>query len=419
MPSSPTRMLSANKHHSPFFQGAFLWLSIALFTSYLSATYGFGVWLFPAIAPEIMKTIDFSYQQMGIATASAQMAFFIFAIASGYITNWIGELRLSRIGVLIAFLSLGGLIIAKDFWLISIFLVLLGGSAAVVWIPMVMVAKQFFPKKHRGKALVIISSGPSYGIFINSILIHYLLDNFGWRSLWLATCLIAFFIYLLSLVMFRQVIKSSAIKNKKTIATQKSPSIIAALKSQPRNMTLIIIFMLFLNGLTCLPYLTYLSSWLVDEKNFDIKQTADLWRILSMVGMASGILMALLTDKISIKRTLILTYIILSLSLICLIATSGGMMLLPYLSVILFSLSFYPIYGLVPAYITRIYHKNHATVFFSFGNIALGMGAFLGNGAGGILKDMSGTFLPIYMIILLGALLSILLGVMMKNEQRI
>ena len=72
--------------------GIRLWGFIALFTSFIASTYGFGIYLFPALAPEMIKDIRFTYAEMGITTGFVQAGFLFFALVViiGIIKNNIG-----------------------------------------------------------------------------------------------------------------------------------------------------------------------------------------------------------------------------------------------------------------------------------------------------------------------------------------
>lgn len=85
---------------------------------------------------------------------------------------------------------------------------------------------------------------------------------------------------------------------------------------------------------------------------------------------------------------------------------------------ITFGISFNAIFGLVPAYISRAFGAGGATLVFTIGNIALGVGGMAGNMFGGALKESTGSFEPIYVIMFGAAVCSGLLSAMLPSERR-
>ncbi|MEG9862206.1 MAG: hypothetical protein V6Z81_06855 [Parvularculales bacterium] len=59
---------------------------VDLLTSLIATAYGFGIYLFPAIAPEMIRDIGFDYLEMGITTGAIQAGFLTFALLSGFLT---------------------------------------------------------------------------------------------------------------------------------------------------------------------------------------------------------------------------------------------------------------------------------------------------------------------------------------------
>ncbi len=396
--------------------GRFLYVTVVLFTSFIAATYGFGIYLFPAIAPEMIKDIGFTYAQMGVTTGAVQAGFMGFALLSGVLTGWLGAFNVIRISIVLCAAALGGLTWAENFVLISVCLFLLGGCAASVWVPMVEVSQQCISRLHQGRVLGLMSSGTSYGVFMNSLLIALLLNAYGWRSLWIVTfalvcglCVWAFFV-------LRKLEQGLLVDRTPQAVQAPQAGLVSKIRSLPAGTTSLVLVMMFLNGLSCMPYQTYLSSFLVGEHGFSIEQSALAWRIIGLVGMAGGFLMGWVADRITVKWALTIVYSILSLAALVLLVQDLSIVHL-YVTSVLFGLSFYAIFGLVPAYISHVYRNGTAALVFSFGNVALGFGGIAGNLAGGWLKETSGTFEWIYVVILAAAIGSVVVSLAMRNER--
>jgi len=397
--------------------GIRLWGFIALFTSFIASTYGFGIYLFPAIAPEMIKDIRFTYAEMGITTGFVQAGFLFFALVSGLLTNKVGAFRIIKTSVLLCTLSLLGMIWANNFLVISLLLILMGGCAASVWVPMVEVCQKYISPNHQARALGLMSSGTSYGVFTNSILISFTLNDLGWRFIWIATFIIVALIYLCAFFIFRAIERHEAeVDSQSTSAQATSIPFLEKIRNLPRKTTAIIMLMMFLNGLSCMPFQTYLSSLLVGEHGLNIEQSASAWRLIGFVGMFGGFLIGWVADRITVRWTLLIVYLLLGQSTAILLYAEITPVSI-YASSALFGLSFYAIFGLVPAYISHVYKNNTAALVFAFGNIALGLGGILGNTAGGWIKQATNTFERLYLIILFAAIGSAVLSIVMRSEK--
>ena len=385
-----------------------------LFAAFIASTYGFGMYLFPAMVEAVRADIPFSYGTMGTISSFVQAGFMICALLAGFLTVRFGAMPMILVSISLCALALGGLVIAPNIVVMAIFLTILGGCAAAIWVPMVEVARSHVAKEHQGKALGLMSSGTSYGVFVNSFLLTILLPVQGWRSLWLATCLVVAALALLGILRLRRSRSQSA----QMVAPEKT-SIGSRLKTLPKGLTAAMLFMMFLNGLSCVPYQTYLSAFLQSEAGYAAETAAHVWRIMGVVGMVSGFAIGWLADRITVRLAMIVTYLVLSGSCSLVInATGGSNYPMLYVAAIAFGISFYAIFGLVPAYISHVYGQGSAALVFAFGNIALGLGGIVGNTLGGSLKVATGSFEPIYMVMLGAAVLSAVLSWLMPSERR-
>jgi MFS family permease len=80
-----------------------------------------------------------------------------------------------------------------------------------------------------------------------------------------------------------------------------------------------------------------------------------------------------------------------------------------------FGIAFYAIFGLVPAYIAQNFRGPAASIVFAAGNSALGAGGIIGNSLGGVLRQTTGSFDSIYILILVAAIILTLLCPMMRK----
>jgi predicted MFS family arabinose efflux permease len=392
------------------------------FTSFVAVTYGFGIYLFAALAPEMRRDLGIGYATVGLATGIAQAGFLIASLLSGLLAPVLGA------GVLIfgALIATGvGLLLMSQITgplEMSILLTVMGGAAASVWVPMVAVCQRLISAQHQGKALGLMSSGTSYGVFVNGLIAPPLLAASGWHSVWLTTGCLTAVILAAAAWRLRKISKITADRDSDP---RGNIGAIAPLRHRLRPLLrplgLLLIATMFLNGLACMPFQTYLVPLLREDLNWNAAAAARLWSLIGAVGMIGGFALGWLADRISIKWAMLVTYLLLAMAAILPLILSGVPTAAPHwmdLAGLCFGLAFYAIFGLVPAYISACFRGDAATLLFGIGNIALGLGGLLGNVGGGYIKSISGSFAPVYGLILLSALLLIVLAWLTPNERQ-
>lgn len=315
----------------------------------------------------IRADMRFSYGAMGTISGFVQAGFMVCALLAGILTVRFGALPLILGSIAFCAIGLGGLSFATNIVVMAAILIILGGCAAAIWVPMVEVAREIIPKAHQAKALGLMSSGTSYGVFVNSLLQTNVLDGYGWRSLWMITCILVALLALWGMLRLRQV-KSAETAD--AAARREKPTIGARLREMPKGLALAVLFMMFLNGLSCMPYQTYLSAFLQNEAGYTNEMVAYAWRIIGVVGMVSGFAIGALADRITVRWGMLVTYLILATSCFMLIIAADAKHLAAlYVATVTFGVSFYAIFGLVPAYISQMFGTGGAALVFAFGNI--------------------------------------------------
>ena len=396
------------------------WIELTLlFATFIAATYGFGMYLFPALVEAIRVDIAFEYSTLGNITGMVQAGFLFCALLSGILTVRFGALNVILASIILCATCLGGLYFSENAVQLACLLAVLGGCAASIWVPMVDVSQKLIPARHRGKALGLMSSGTGYGIFINSIFISSFLASEGWRFILAITFGIVSILAVIALCRLwpqRQAYThQERVYDQDTDKPKMSGRWLERIRQLPKSITITILLMMFLNGISCMPFQNYLSAYLLGELNYGSEVSSGAWRIMGLVGMVSGFAIGALADRITIKWAMVLTHLLLSAATIFMLfsARDAGF---AYVAAFFFGLAFYAIYGLVPAYISHVFSKGSATMVFAMGNLALGIGGIVGNTLGGHLKTLLGSFDYIYTVVLCAAIMSVLLSLIMPRE---
>ena len=392
-----------------------------LFTAFIAAAYGFGIYLFATLAAEMRADLALDYGAIGLATGIAQGGFLAASFLSGMLAPRIGPLRLilgAIAATASALLLMSRLPVHEPAIVLTVLLTVMAAAAAAVWVPMVAIAQAIVPLRHRAKALGLISSGTAYGVFLNGLIIPPLIVagiDGSWRQVWLVMGGIAAALLVLGLWRLRGLGPITTAPARTAAPQSKSWLVFQS------PLALLLIATMFLTGLACMPFQTYLAPLLQDDLGQPIAFTGRIWSVIGATGMVGGFLIGLLADRISIKWAMVITYIILSLAGLIVLAVSVGQLPVDVAMIAaaaFFALAFNAIYGLVPAYISTMFAGGSATLLFGFGNIAIGFGGLVGNIAGGYMKEGFGTFLPIYALVAFAALAQILVALATPNERK-
>ncbi|MDB6142722.1 MAG: transporter [Pseudomonas sp.] len=383
-------------------------LAIVL-TAFVACTYGFGVYLFANLVVDMRRDLAFDYTTVGLITGGAQIGFLSFSFLTSYLSRFFEGWKISLCSTVITALALLGLSVSSSVLLSATLLVLMGGCSASAYIPLAeIVSKRFAPHK-RARIMGLISSGTSYGVFINGFLVSASTLLGGWRTIWMAAGLLCLALCVVAWFLLRH-----------TPGSIKRSSEQAVVDCNPQPWLSRSLYLLwgvaFLNGLTLLPFQTYLAPFMRDELGISAASTGMVWSTIGAVGMAAGFLVGWIADRIGTRRALILCFASACAASLCVYHFhSDGYF---YVAGFLFALAFYPVFGLVPTYIGQMVDVSRLTQAFGIANVLIGLGGVCGNFLGGVCKDMLGTFAPIYMFIGAFLLLQLLVVATLPERHR-
>ncbi|WP_330172564.1 MFS transporter [Streptomyces sp. NBC_01498] len=389
----------------------------ALLTSFVAATYGFGFYLFAQIVTDMRKDLGFGYTVVGTVTASGQLGFLLFALLGTWLSTRVGGGQVTIGSAALCGVCLVLIPLTDSIVVIGVLLTIMGGTAASVYVPLVEIVGRVVDYEHRGKVLGLISSGTSYGVFVNSLLVPSFVGGGNWRGLWYcvglgtltSTAVAAFAFHRLGL--FRA---EGATGKESPEQPERDDSARAGWRMVLVRWVVIIWVMKFLNGFACMPFQNYLSPYLREGLGFDIGFAAQVWGVIGVIGMFAGFGVGWLSDRIGVRSSLVLCYGMFFVSATLLVLAPVGY--LPMVSGVLFALAFYPIYGLVPAYVSKSASGAAATVIFGITNVTQGLGGIVGNYTAGFLKAWTGDFTWYYVVIAATTLVLVVLTLQLPRE---
>lgn len=382
-----------------------------LLTSFVAATYGFGFYLFSQIVTDMRHDLGFGFTTVGTITAAGQLGFLVFALLGTWLSTRVGGGQMTLGSAVLCGLCLVLIPLTDSILLIGVLLTVLGGTAASVYVPLVEIVGRIINYEHRGKVLGLISSGTSYGVFINSMLVPAFVSDDNWRGLWYSVGFGTLMVTGVAALTFWKVgiLGSSDRTAEEEVETASGAgsSARAGWKMVLVRWVVIVWVMKFLNGFASMPFQNYFSPYLREDLGFSIEFASSAWGVIGVIGMFAGFVVGWLSDKIGVRAALVLCYSAFFVAAALLVVAPVGF--LPIVSGVLFGLAFYPIYGLVPAYVAKTASGAAATIIFGVTNVTQGVGGIAGNYLAGILKNLTGGFMWYYVVI---AVTTVALGIL-------
>ncbi|KXU94247.1 hypothetical protein CR51_27660 [Caballeronia megalochromosomata] len=385
-----------------------------VFTLFTAVAFGFGVYLFALVVTAMRASVEFDYAAMGIATGGAQVAYLVAALLCPLLVRRFGGGR-----VIVSAVAASGMLLLVFAGVRSVLqsgLVLagLGAAAALMIVPTVGAIASAVPFAYRSRVNGLVSSGTAYGQLANGMLVPWLVTGHGWRSIWLVTGVVSLAVMLLGFVTLRLLASHLFVRDVSPGAVDDRGSSAPYRIVTARNLTVWIL--LALGGMACGPWQNYLSSFLTEERGRSLAIVGQLWSIIGVTGLFSGFLAGVLADKVGVRIALIVSYVTLACSAL-LIAFQIDLWFLRAAAVC-FGWSFYAIYGLIPAYISKTVEPHAATRVFAVANVFLGLGTTLGNAIGGRIPSWSGSLQGVYIVASALACVGVIATTILQDERR-
>jgi predicted MFS family arabinose efflux permease len=393
---------------------------VVLLTSLVGATYGFGIYLFAQLVPDMQAALGFSFAYVGAITAAGQLGFLLCALLAAWLTPKVGGGWVILASGIVCAIALLLIPLSNNILVIGALLTVLAGTAATVFVPMVDVISRVVAYRYRGMAMGLVSSGTSYGVFINSLLVPIYAPQGEWRTVWWLVGIIALVIAAVVWWVFKRgglLSKAPAAAAEPATVEGATPQLQSAdLKAELMKPWVLMVWsMNFLIGFATFPFQNYLSSYLRIELGLGVAYTAQIWATIGFVGMFAGLAVGWLSDRIGLRPAMLLVYACVALAALILVVQPSGYW--PVIAAVLFSTAFYPIFGLIPAYVSKLASSTATAVaIFGIANVMQGTGGMLGNYGAGLLASQSASFSGIYAAIGMVAMVLIVLTIKLPRE---
>ena len=396
-----------------------------LLTAVIAATYGFGVYLFPVVLPQMKQDIGFNYAQAGYITAARQLANIAMALLSGLAAARFGAARVMLVATALSAMDLATLAFANNTWMMGAALVTLNACAAATWVPMMALIAPLIDERHRAKAIGVIGSGTNYGVLLNGLMVPALLASWGWRSVWLVSAVLTAVLSVAIVFVFARLGPASA---SQTSVMPPDQTRRPGLRRMLARHFLLVYAIALLCGFAGVPFITYLSAYSHDDLHLGLDVTAHAWALVGLVGVVSGLALGMVADmhgspdrngrtqRDGMRAALVSAGVLLLCASLIAASRPGAYALM--VAAVALGFSFFPIFGLLHAYVGKTSAPALAAIVCGICEAAFGVGGALGNVLGGLCKTIFGSFQPVYELASAASIILVGLAFLIPDARR-
>jgi len=385
-----------------------------IFTACNATTHGFSIFLYSALLPEIRQVFELSYSQAAFIAALLQLFYMGASIVSGIAAAWISPRNMVRLTMALS-PALLALAVATP-WVLPFALCLALVSACAVsnWNAIAALASEVIPASHRSRVLGLASSGAAFAICLNGVLIA-LLHGISLMHFWLICAGLTLIVTLLTFWVL------APLKTDPRIKPSSAPSLRRVLR-QWLHLCLehpvalhILLLSAFIGGISG-PFLNFLSAFASERLGANAQITGSLWTLIGIGGVVGGLLLGSLADRWGALRVMALSISAFGVAMLALLwQPSLG---LTWLAAGLFALFYFPVWGLMAAYLSARLSPVQSLQVVSLSMVGYGLGSASANWVNGLLLQASGSFAIIHAWIAGWVLASLLLLQVMARHQR-
>ncbi|KAA6196723.1 MFS transporter [Pseudomonas lactis] len=385
-----------------------------IFTACNATTHGFSIFLYSALLPQIRQVFELSYSQAAFVAALLQLFYMGASIVSGIAAAWISPRNMVKLTMALS-PALLALAVATP-WVLPFALCLALVSACAVsnWNAIAALVGEVIPASHRSRVLGLASSGAAFAICLNGVLIA-LLQGISLRYFWLMCAGLTLIVTLLTFWALAPLATGQHIKQ------SSAPSLRRVLR-QWVDLCLeypvalhILLLSAFIGGISG-PFLNFLSAFASERLGANAQITGSLWTLIGIGGVVGGLLLAALADRWGALRVMALSISAFGLAMLALLWQPS--LNLTWLAAGLFALFYFPVWGLMAAYLSARLSPVQSLQVVSLSMVGYGLGSATANWLCGWLLQATGQFGLVHGWIVCWVTASLLLLRLMARRQR-
>lgn len=384
------------------------------FTACNATTHGFSIFLYSALLPDIRQAFQLSYSQAAFIAALLQLFYMAASIVSGIAAAWISPRNMVRLTMALSPVLLVLAVVTPWVLPFALCLALVSACAVSNWNAIAALASEVIPGAYRSRVLGLASSGAAFAICVNGVLIA-LLQGISLAHFWFICAGLTAMVTLLTFWTL------ASLPQGHHSARESAPSLRVILAQwgslclrQP--VALHILLLSALIGGVSGPFLNFLSAFASERLAADAQITGSLWTLIGISGVGGGLLLGSLADRLGTLKVMTLSIAAFGLAMLALLWLPS--INLTLLAAGLFGLFYFPIWGLMAAYLSARLNPIHSLQVVSLSMVGYGLGSAVANWLCGRLLQATGEFALVHGWIVCSLAASLLLLGWMARRDR-
>lgn len=374
------------------------WSWIVLGSSFITLfiNYSIRIGAYSVLLPEMIKDLHMTKAQAGLIKSAFAITYLISSPVMGWLTDRLGGRKV--ISFFCLFLGGGAFLMGKaeSPFSSAIFFGIVGIGAAAMWVPNVTLIQKWFGAKKRGLALGILGASSGAGFGSMGLLLPLTVIKYNWRLGWFVLGSIGCLLFLLNGLLLRDRPEDLGLLPwggkfegmGENNFPSKRVSYLDILKQRQ--------FWIF--GISYF-FISYGSYALIDfivtygkmELNIPYGIASLFITVTGFSGIPGGILMMVISDHIGTKKSLVVIYVLIALSILS-IVLGGSHILFLMAGVGCFGFLYGAIFPMVAACARDYFSEDVAGTILGLFTFFYGVGAMISPVLTGYLADITGTF---------------------------
>ncbi len=382
----------------------YAWVVLTVGTLVVFSALGLGRFGYSLVLPSMQKALNLDNSGAGGLATANLIGYLLLSIIGGALASRYGSRLVISLGMTfvgVGMLSTGA---SNNFWSTMIWRFVTGIGSGASNVPTMGLMSAWFGQNLRGLATGIAVSGSSVALILTGPLVPRILSSIpenGWRFTWYIFGGLSILLALLGAILLKNEPEKiglhrlgESIHKNQSIAISGERLQWSLVYRSPAVWHLGIVYAAF--GFSYIIYITFFVRYLVGELHYTQLAAGNLFMLMGWLSLGCGIIWGSLSDRTGRKTALILIYAIqtLSFSLFAVWLKKIGITM----SAILFGLTAWSIPAVMAAACGDIVGHRLAPAALGFITLFLGIGQAIGPVVAGTLADVSGSFVPAFIL---------------------
>ncbi len=372
----------------------YAWVVMAMGFLAVFGAIGLGRFGYSAILPEMQTQLGLSGSQAGGLASWNLAGYVVLAVIGGVLATRFGVRLMVSIGVAVATVGMAVTGFADGVGAASVARLLTGFGGGLVLVPSTALMSAWFPRRRRGLASGIVSSGMALGLIVSGPLVPRIIGaggDDGWRMAWFT---------LAAMALVLAVANPLAMRNRPhEVDAPRVPR-----PGEPLDMRCVVSsgyawhlgFVYMMWGYAYMIYFVFLQKRLIGDLGFSAEAAGNVFMILGVASLVCGFLWGFVSDRMG--RTWAMVIMLagegVASALFAFVPGTGWVIV----SAVLFGLTAIGFVGIVGAACGDRFGAHLAPASMGFVTLFVGVGQAIGPVVAGVLEDRYGSLAPAFVM---------------------